>query len=141
MKTLLWKGLALSSFAMSLAACQTTAPSCAGWEKITVKQATAVYLAGGSAIPVDGRGGKASKFLNMKVKRGRGVGTVEFDPKTEEGSPEAIVDSWLERLVQRPVEEHQKKVLVDVVKADPRSEENVRKMVQLIVSMPEYQLC
>jgi len=33
--------------ALSLAGCQTTAPpSCAGWQKITVKPTTAVYLAG-----------------------------------------------------------------------------------------------
>lgn len=33
-------------FVASLAGCQTDAPSCAGWQKIPVKPATAVYLAG-----------------------------------------------------------------------------------------------
>lgn len=47
MKTLLLKLSTLMVFALSLAGCQATAaPSCAGWEKISLKPSTAVYLAG-----------------------------------------------------------------------------------------------
>ena len=46
MKTMLWKLSIPLLCASSLAACQTTAgQNCAGWEKIAVKPATAIFLA------------------------------------------------------------------------------------------------
>jgi Protein of unknown function (DUF1800) len=54
---------------------------------------------------------------------------------------EAVVDYWVVRLIQRPIALEKKQVLIDALADQPRSEQNVRKMVQLIVSMPEYQLC
>ena len=58
-------------------------------------------------------------------------------------NPADIVDHWLGRLVQRPVAVDKRKVLVDTIANGPARtrEEGVRKMVQLIVAMPEYQLC
>ena len=57
--------------------------------------------------------------------------------------PAAVVDHWLATLIQRPVADDKRKVLVDTVAAagDRRREDGVRKMVQLIVAMPEFQLC
>ena len=57
--------------------------------------------------------------------------------------PAKIVDHWLARLVQRPVADDKRKVLLDAVSSAgaKRREDGVRKMVQLIVAMPEYQLC
>ena len=47
MKTLLLKLSIPLLCVLTLAGCQTTAaPSCAGWEKISLKPSTAVYLAG-----------------------------------------------------------------------------------------------
>lgn len=51
-----------------------------------------------------------------------------------------LVDRWVNRLIQRPITEEKRKVLVESLdgKVDERS---VKRMVQLIVSMPDYQLC
>ena len=54
---------------------------------------------------------------------------------------DGVVDYWLSHLIQRPVSEDKKKVLADALGGDSPAEQNVKKMVQLIVSMPEYQLC
>jgi hypothetical protein len=51
------------------------------------------------------------------------------------------VHYWVERLIQRPVPEQRKQVLVDALGDNPNSADSVKRMVQLIVSMPEYQLC
>jgi uncharacterized protein (DUF1800 family) len=51
------------------------------------------------------------------------------------------VDYWLSRLIQRPVENDKKKVLLQALDSNASNGDNLRKMVQLIVSMPEYQLC
>jgi uncharacterized protein (DUF1800 family) len=53
----------------------------------------------------------------------------------------SIVDYWLDRLVQRPVADEKKTVLVAALGASPKREDSIRKMLQLLVSMPEYQLC
>ncbi len=55
--------------------------------------------------------------------------------------PAAVVDDWLSRLIQRPVSDDKKNVLREALAREPQDEQNVKKMVQLIVSMPEYQLC
>jgi uncharacterized protein (DUF1800 family) len=54
--------------------------------------------------------------------------------------PDAIVDYWVNRLIQRPVADDKRDVLAKCLGDSPRAED-VRRMVQLIVSMPEYQLC
>ncbi|HTL30056.1 MAG TPA: DUF1800 domain-containing protein [Tepidisphaeraceae bacterium] len=89
-------------------------------------------VAGGSLAPMYGRkGGQRPQQNNLS------------DPKlaiTESGSSEKIVEAWLSRLIQRPVEDEKKKVLIEALGENPR-EDSVKKMLQLIVSMPEYQLC
>ena len=54
---------------------------------------------------------------------------------------EAIVDALVERLIQRPISPDKRQVLVDGYKSRPRPEQAIREATQLIVSMPEYQLC
>jgi uncharacterized protein (DUF1800 family) len=63
------------------------------------------------------------------------AGRAEF-PR-ERGEPEAVVDKWISRLIQRPLASEKRQVLIGSLD----SEGSVRAMVQLIVSMPEYQLC
>jgi uncharacterized protein (DUF1800 family) len=53
----------------------------------------------------------------------------------------AVVDYWLNRLIQRPVSSEKRQVLIDALGSTPQREDAVRKMIQLIVSMPDYQLC
>jgi len=53
----------------------------------------------------------------------------------------AVVNYWVDRLIQRPIDAEKKQVLIDVLSDRPNDEEAVKKMIQLIVSMPEYQLC
>ncbi|MGF1634071.1 MAG: DUF1800 family protein [Phycisphaerae bacterium] len=57
-----------------------------------------------------------------------------------EGDPARIVDRWLGRLVHRPVHPSKRQTLVTFLGQRP-SDGRVREMVQLIVTMPEYQLC
>jgi uncharacterized protein (DUF1800 family) len=55
--------------------------------------------------------------------------------------PDAAVDLLIERLIQRPIEPDKRQVLLDGYKSRKNPEQAVRETVQLIVSMPEYQLC
>ena len=67
MKTTLSKLLMLTAFALSLAACQTTAtPNCAGWEKITIKSKTAAYLAGNDLTAGQGIASHNKHGRNLK---------------------------------------------------------------------------
>ena len=56
-------------------------------------------------------------------------------------APEAVVDALVDRLIQRPIDPAQRQVLIDGFKSRPKPEQAVREVCQLIVSMPEYQLC
>lgn len=51
-----------------------------------------------------------------------------------------LVDHWLGRLVQLPVDADKRAELIGVVGKKP-TRESARKMLELVVSMPEYQLC
>ena len=53
---------------------------------------------------------------------------------------EAAVDALIERFIQRPVDPDKRRVLVDAFNSKPQGAA-VREVTQLIVSMPEYQLC
>jgi len=53
----------------------------------------------------------------------------------------AVVDYWVNRLIQRPITADKRQVLIEALGTDPSREQNVRKMLQLIMSMPDYQLC
>ena len=56
------------------------------------------------------------------------------------GEPYEIVDAWVARLIQRPIDSEKRRVLVESLGEKP-TDESVKKMVQLIVSTPDYQLC
>jgi uncharacterized protein (DUF1800 family) len=55
-------------------------------------------------------------------------------------SAEEAVDHWVGRLIHRPIAAEQRKTLIDAVGPKP-DKESIRRVIQLIVSMPEYQLC
>jgi hypothetical protein len=83
---------------------------------------TAMNLAGGAPVG--------------RLRRG-----AAFKPEVVRGSAKQVAEAWVERLIQRPVAADRIAVLADALGNAPEREDNVRKMVQLIVSMPEYQLC
>ncbi|RYZ59701.1 MAG: DUF1800 family protein, partial [Proteobacteria bacterium] len=51
-----------------------------------------------------------------------------------------LVDHWLARLVQLPVDADKRAELIKVVGRKP-TRDTARRMLELVVSMPEYQLC
>jgi uncharacterized protein (DUF1800 family) len=99
-----------------------------------IRYNTAVWLTGGD-VPAFSR-------LTRKGDAGRPIGgdPVAFRP-ADGGSPEQVVDDWIARLIQRPVPDEKKKVLVEALGKNPDSPDAQRKVVQLIVSTPEFQLC
>lgn len=97
-----------------------------------VRYNTALWLAGGEPVATGRRLMDAgARFRNRKAAE------VDVDP---EGSPEEIVDAWVSRLIQRPIAEEKRSVLIDALGRKP-TETTVRNMINLILSMPEYQLC
>ena len=54
--------------------------------------------------------------------------------------PGPTVDQWIDRLIHRPIDPKRRGVLLDAVGSPPNGY-GVFKLVQLLVSMPEYQLC
>jgi uncharacterized protein (DUF1800 family) len=99
-----------------------------------VRYNTAVWLAGGGGqVPIAaGRPGKTRlKMANV---------TSNFAP-AKGNDAKAVVDYWVARLIQRPIDVEKKQILIDVLNDRPGDEAAVKKMIQLIVSMPEYQLC
>jgi hypothetical protein len=101
-----------------------------------VRYNTAVFLAGGRGEVPMVAGGRPGK---MKVKMTEANSS--FSPKSDKSDAEEVVDAWLDRLIQRPVADEKKKVLLEALGGQADNENSVKKMVQLIVSMPEYQLC
>jgi hypothetical protein len=97
-----------------------------------VRYNTGIWLAGGNVPAAGGR------KLAQRMNRLRGE--INFVPKGGNNA-EAVVDEWVSRLIQRPIDAKARKTLLNVLGNQPQREENVRRMVQLIVSMPEYQLC
>lgn len=99
-----------------------------------VRYNTCVWLAGGG-------GGSPTQGGRRGIERLSGARRATiFDP---EGSDDAaaVVDQWVQRLIQRPIAPDKRQTLIDALDGRPNRRENVRRMVQLIVSMPEYQLC
>jgi hypothetical protein len=97
-----------------------------------VRYNTCVWLAGGQAP-----GGGARRGVN-RLAGPRADAQLRVEPGRDAGE---VVDHWLRRLIQRPVAEDKRAVLVEALAGRPDRQENIRRMVQLIVSMPEYQLC
>jgi uncharacterized protein (DUF1800 family) len=86
---------------------------------------TCVFLAGGN--PFGGPPGMRPRAPTFRPEAG--------------GTADEVVDYWLARLVQRPIDPEKRKVLIESVAGKTNIEESVRRTVQLVVSMPEYQLC
>lgn len=105
-----------------------------------VRYNTAVWLAGGGAPVVGGRGEAARIFGARGARRGGGFG-LQFNPKVDGNTAEQVVDAWVARLIQRPIAPDRRKILIDSIGDRIESEQTVKQMIQLIVSMPEYQLC
>ena len=105
-----------------------------------IRYNTGVWLAGGD-VPALGRVGRKGDNGNSQLSP-RVAKPTDFDPNDDSAgnSPEKIVDEWVGRLIQRPIDADKKQVLVKAV-GDPVNASSMRKLVQLIVSMPEYQLC
>lgn len=56
--------------------------------------------------------------------------------KKNTGPTEAIADGWVERMIGRPIPSASREALVSALR-----DGDIKGMVELIVSMPEYQLC
>jgi hypothetical protein len=97
-----------------------------------VRYNTALWLAGGEPIVSGRRLMDAGNKFRRQQAPDIGVDT--------DGAPSQIVDEWVDRLVQRSIPEEKRSVLIDVVGKKP-TEASVRNMINLILSMPEYQLC
>ncbi len=96
-----------------------------------VRYNTALWLAGGEPVATGRRAMDAAAR-----RRGQGPGiTVNVA-----GDAEELVDAWVARLVQRPIAPGKRSVLIDAVGRKP-TETTTRNMINLILSMPEYQLC
>jgi Protein of unknown function (DUF1800) len=108
-----------------------------------VRYNTGVYLAGGGSSLFPKLGGRKFDTVGKKNQDVQSP-SVNFQPSAVEQtaiSDEDVVDQWVERLIQRPIKTDKRQVLIDALAGQPQRPDNVRKMVQLIVSMPEYQLC
>jgi len=107
-----------------------------------VRYNTCVRLAGGDVPPAAGGPGRFGGGAGggMRPGGGRFAGRVRFEPQGAQ-TADKCVDQWVGRLIQRPIEAEKRKVLVAALDDKPNDPAAVRRMVQLIVSMPEYQLC
>jgi len=70
---------------------------------------------------------------------GSAAAAVDFRPDAS-ASPQQIVQYWIDRLISRPIAQDKKRVLLEALGQRTGSDAQ-RRVVQLIVSMPEYQLC
>jgi len=95
---------------------------------------TCVFLTGGN-VPGAGPRQRPLSDENPKLRL-----RAKFKPEAA-GTAEQTVDYWVSRLIQRPIDAQKRQVLIDSLGDGAGDEETVRRMVQLVVSMPEYQLC
>jgi uncharacterized protein (DUF1800 family) len=80
----------------------------------------------------------ATRLLDGRLPRADGS---RLSDDLDTADPKKVVDHWLACLVQRPVADDKKAVLAATLAKGRNREDGVRQMVQLIVAMPEYQLC
>jgi hypothetical protein len=99
-----------------------------------VRYNTCVWMAGGSDRVTIG-GGRPGREQTRTIRAASG-----FQTDAPKGEPNEIVDAWVAKLIQRPIESQKRDVLIQAIGEKP-TDESVKKMVQLIVSMPDYQLC
>ncbi len=97
-----------------------------------VRYNTCLWLAGAGSPTGGGRRG---------INRLAGTRQRDLFPVTTGHDAGQLVDEWTRRLIQRPIALEKRQVLIDALDGRPQREENVRRMIHLILSMPEYQLC
>ncbi len=76
---------------------------------------------------------------NTSVAMVSRISEKDLNPGKSSGPPE-IVDHWLARLIQRPVAQEKRTKLESELGSRPDNAA-IRRVIELIVSMPEYQLC
>jgi hypothetical protein len=103
-----------------------------------VRYNTAVRMVSGEGMPAQRRP-RLGDFGGRGGGSGGGSAAATIDSLARK-EPHEIVDAWVARLIQRPIESEKRRVLIESLGETP-NDEAVRKMVQLIVSMPDYQLC
>jgi uncharacterized protein (DUF1800 family) len=107
---------------------------------VFVRYNAGVWLTGGQ-VPGLLQGRLTGKEIRI-LPDNRGQAAVTFAPASSDmSSAEGIVDHWLARLIQRPVDPKQKQILVDALGEESDEQQSLRRLAQLIMSMPEYQLC
>ncbi|HWB53241.1 MAG TPA: DUF1800 domain-containing protein [Tepidisphaeraceae bacterium] len=122
-------------------------PNVRGWpggnswistSSLFVRYNTDVYLAGGSTLPAFFRQRGGGRTL---MHAGGGGETVDFDPSSPSEPSNEVVDHWVARLIARPIADDKRQVLLNALNEAGDDSQGIKKVVQLIVSMPEYQLC
>jgi hypothetical protein len=106
---------------------------------IFVRYNTGVWLTGGQ-----GPGTLQGRLTGKDIRIIPGGGSVTaFSPNADTvvASADQMVDDWVSRLIQRPIDPHQRQTLIDAIGEDDNRQQTERRLVQLILSMPEYQLC
>jgi len=106
-----------------------------------VRYNTAVAMVGGGMGGGGfggGGGGRGPIFNRIMEQRGG-----QFNPEAvgPHGTSEQVVDGWVGRLIQRPIDDSKRQLLLDSLGDRGDNPQAVKRMIQLIVSMPEYQLC
>ncbi len=81
----------------------------------------------------------AGESVDGRRPRMGGGGSIAL-ASTPGKEPYEIVDAWVARLIQRPIDSEKRRVLTESL-GDKPTDESVKKMVQLLVSTPDYQLC
>lgn len=114
-----------------------------------VRYNTGVFLAGGAIPDLPTKGGKSGKSvprLTAGKKGNKSEPGVNFKPDSEGDTenlttPQEVVDYWTRRLLQRPLDDDKTATLMEALDNQPHNPANVRKMIQLLVSTPDFQLC
>jgi hypothetical protein len=101
-----------------------------------IRYNTGVWLAGGDVPSLETlrRKGDGRPLSPLAAQ------SSDFEPQAQ-GSASEVIDYWVNRLIQRPIDDDKKQVLAGALGVDPSNMDGQRRVVQLIVSMPEYQLC
>ena len=106
-----------------------------------VRYNVCLQLAGGPIAPSrDGRNGRLAQRFARARGRNRSAQQTSFIDDTPDGDARAVTSYWLDRLIQRPVAEERQQILKNTLDKQP-TDDQVQKLIRLIVSMPEYQLC